>query len=174
VAADPAILYLVGRDLVECARARLAATPYGEPSRVSMTAGAVVEEVDGEGCCSQLTGTVARVYPSTSFPLQDGDAQPCHVPLTAVEYRLRVVRCSTQPQAPMELAPTVEALDEEARRWAVDALAVRTAVACCLQALGNQVEWLMGDTTPTGPGGGCVGSETAVTVGFGDLCNCRA
>lgn len=151
--------------------AALTATDAGAPQRVCEVAGALA----WDACdCGLLAVTVDRIVQSRAFP---ADAPPvdmsagCPPPYLAASLTVTVLRCAPPPDR-VGNPPTCEALDLAAQVWVTDLDATRRAIACALADLrtaGTIEEYTLGDQTPAGPEGGCVGFDTHLTVG---LVNC--
>lgn len=157
--------------LLECVRVGLAATEAGAPDRVCEVPG----QLAWDGCeCGTLAVTVDRIFQSATFPQPAGDnelAAQCASAYLAVDATVTVLRCAPNPQG-TALAPTCTALDAAALAWFIDMDAVRSALACCLldmRTADTIVEFVLRDTVPAGPQGGCVGSDTRLTFG---IANC--
>lgn len=164
-------LYEVIAALTECVRAALAGTAAGEPARICTVPGALAwDECD----CGLLAITVDRIYPSNAFPTEAAPTlAACTAAYEVADLTVTVLRCAPNPVG-NALAPTCVALDAAALTWFLDMDAVRGALGCCLAGLrdaGTVEELVLRDTVPAGPQGGCVGSDTRLTVGFiGCLC----
>jgi hypothetical protein len=162
--------------LRDCVRDALAATDAGTPDRVCNVPGLLAWD-DCE--CGVLAVTVDRIYQSATFPNPASDQQladvQCSVPYLAVDMTVTVLRCAPSPQG-RELAPSCDTLAAAALSWFVDMDTVRAALGCCLADLYSAdtvLGFALRDTTPAGPDGGCVGSETHLTVGVVN-CLCPA
>ena len=158
--------------LRDCVRDSLAATDAGQPDRICAVPGLLA----WDNCeCGVLAVVIDRIYQSTTFPnpasdLQLADVQ-CTVPYLAVDITVTVLRCAPQPQG-RELAPSCDTLAAAALSWFVDMDTVRASLGCCLAGLldaDTVLGYALRDTTPAGPDGGCVGSDTHLTVA---LVNC--
>lgn len=158
----------VAAAVLECARAALAATTAGQPARVCVTAGELAwDECD----CGLLSVAVGPLYLSSGLPLHtagSGPPEDCAPPLLAADVTVTVLRCSPGPDV-VGNPPSCTALDASALTWLVDLDAVRTAVRCCLVdllAADTIAGYLMRDSVPLGPQGGCVGWETRASVAW--------
>jgi hypothetical protein len=166
-----AALDTVVETLRGCVLAALAATDAGAPARVCEVAG----QLAWDNCdCGVLAVTVDRMYPSTMFPQQAPPVQlaaACPPPYEAVDLAVTVLRCAPGPDG-QGRSPSCTQLDAASLTWFLDVDAVRQALACCLVGLRDAdtvVDFVLRDTVPLGPEGGCVGSETRLAVG---LANC--
>lgn len=155
----------------DCVRTALAATTAGAPARVCEVPG----ELAWDDCeCGVLTVTIGPLSLSTAFPEPSRDldlASSCAPPYLAVPLTITVLRCAAGPDTAGN-PPTCTQLDAAALEWVTDVAATRRAIACCaadLQQAGTIETWVLQETTPLGPQGGCVGSATRLTVG---LVNC--
>lgn len=161
-------LYTAAAALLACVRATLAVTVAGVPDRVCLVPGELAwDECD----CGLLAVTVGRVYPSSTFPTDvslDPRQVDCAPPYTVADVTVTVLRCApTVDEAGNP--PTCDDLAAAAATWRADAAAVLTGVACCLPDLvdaGRIEQYRIGDLTPLGPEGGCMGSELRVTIGL--------
>jgi hypothetical protein len=173
--ADDLIIYELALGLLNAAAYELEQTSAGVPAgmRVCIVPG----EVAWDDCCEeggQLTVTVTRVYPSRTFPNDDDFIAPCGAPYMAVNLSITVMRCAPT-QDENGVSPSCEALDEAAKTHHADMRAVWKAVQCYLYLIRQQpydYEVLMGEQTPEGPLGGCVGSTMKMTVGINNDCGC--
>jgi len=154
--------------LRDAVTAALAASTVGPVDRACVVAGSPT----GDGCdCGSLALTVTQVYQSTAFPNPAADFQltaNCPPPYVAVDVTVTVLRCAPLPVGNV-LAPTCAALAAAAVVWFVDAETVRAALGCTLAQLaatGRLLGYALRDTTPSGPEGGCVGSDTKITLGL--------
>jgi hypothetical protein len=154
--------------LIAAVRAALAGTDAGEPARVCEVPG----ELAWDDCdCGVLAVSVDGPYLSTVLPTEAAGvdlASACPPPYEAVDMTVSVVRCAPGPDDRGN-PPTCEALTAAAITWFDDLDAVRSALACALLELRDAdtvVDFTLGETVPAGPEGGCVGSDTHLTVGF--------
>lgn len=161
--------------LLECVRVALAATDAGEPGRVCDVPGLVA----ADDCqCGQLTITIDRIYPSLQFPNEapaTALADQCTPPYEAYNLTVTVLRCAPTLDSRGN-PPSCAVLDAAALAWFIDMDAVREALGCCLIGLRDAdtiVDFTLRDTTPLGPDGACVGSDTHLTIGLVN-CGCLA
>ena len=125
-----------------------------------------------------LAVTVDRIYQSSTFPDPAGDQQlaaDCAAPYLAFDMTVTVLRCAPQPRG-RQLAPTCPQMSAAALAWFIDMDTVRASLACCLAdllAADTVAGWVLRDTVPAGPEGGCVGSDTRLAVGIPN-CLCPA
>lgn len=127
----------------------------------------------------QLTVSVARLYPSDSFPSQSvavqGSRNCAPAPFTAVELVITLLRCA--PGADENgCPPSCDDLADAAKVVHVDAATVLNALHCCLPGLGaghRGLKYVIGQSRTLGPEGGCTGIEQRVTVALGG-CKCPA
>ncbi|MCM1964833.1 hypothetical protein [Streptomyces sp. G1] len=122
------------------------------------------------GAGGQLTVNVARMYPSTSFPVEDREVRGlrgCTLPTyTAVELVITLLRCVPGPDEG-GCPPTCEELAAAARVLHVDLATVYNALLCCLPGTAPNPRgrrYVIGTSKTIGPEGGCVGLEQRVTV----------
>jgi hypothetical protein len=157
--------------LITCVRDALAATAAGAPDRVCDVPG----QLAWDACdCGVLAVTVTRMYPSVSFPQAAAGAAlvgPCPPPYEATDLTVTVLRCAPSMDG-YGNPPSCDLLDAATLTWTRDLDATRRALACCLVDLRDAdtiVDFMLGESTPAGPEGGCVGVDTHLTVG---LVNC--
>jgi hypothetical protein len=161
--------------VLECARAALANTPAGQPGRVCDVPG----QLAWDDCqCGLLAVSAPRLFPATRFPLESVDTDlvaPCPPPYEAAELTVTVLRCAPNPDSAGN-PPTCDALAAAAVTWARDVQVLRDALGCCLAqmvAAGTVEAGVVQASAPTGPQGGCVGSETTLAVALPN-CLCLA
>jgi len=154
--------------VLDCVGSALAGTAAGRPGRVCTVPGLLAW--DG-GDCGLLAVTVDRVYPSSTFPVEAQAVElagPCPPQYEVAELTVTVLRCAPTIDSAGR-SPSCTALDRSANTWFRDMDATRAALGCCLAGLRDVdtvAEFVVRDTTPAGPEGGCVGSDTHLTVGF--------
>lgn len=118
-----------------------------------------LDHCQGE-CEGALWVRVAALFPSTAFPQQDATVPPNGALNVAQQYEVGLVRGFALPD-------NAEPLDELAslaiaRRQLADASAL--AAAICGYFSSEQIRFLLGQYTPIGPIGGCVGGSWIVTA----------
>lgn len=155
----------------------------GCPCRVFVTAGEHVDACPDGGCEEgptgvrregQLSVSVARVFRSTSFPTEDGVGDLCEPTRYVAEIVVRLLRCWPQPGRSGMV--TEERLEAAARKVNVDMLALQEAAMCCVPVMAGRSKDLrvaIASHVPTGPAGGCAGSEMRLLVELGDVCRCE-
>lgn len=184
----------LAQSLLECVCAglrQMARTLDGHPGcpcRTHVTPGEVAwDACEGDDCSpadligsapGQLTTSIVRTYPvvrdngAVGLPRTDTtvrDLRNCGVPDTAVELNVTLLRCAPSVDE-TGCPPTAEELAAAAEVLHVDMLTVQTAIMCCLAGTGTGDEerkgrrFVLGETRVLGPQGGCVGSQTTVTV----------
>jgi hypothetical protein len=152
----------------------LADTAAGAPERGCLI---VPGAIAADGCdCGQLALSVARKYPSYSFPTEaivdEADAG-CPPPILAAVVTVSLLRCipgidddGTPPScAELQAAAIVQDIDDAT---------IRRALACYLHGLADQgriIGYVIGATVANGPQGNCGGSDTTVTIGINN-CGC--
>ncbi|MFE3378699.1 hypothetical protein [Streptomyces anulatus] len=125
----------------------------------------------------QLTVHVARLYPSTQFPVEDQEVRGlrgCSLPpTTAVELVVTLLRCVPTIDE-NGCPPTCEELSAAATVTHIDAVTVYNALMCCLPHTGGRRgrRFVMGPQRIIGPQGGCVGIEQRVTVALPGCAPC--
>lgn len=155
-------VYDTAAQLLECARAKVAATEAGVPARVCVVPGA---ELAWDECeCGQLTVHVLRQYPSRVFPTEDRvPMAPCSTAYLVAVFAVTILRC-VPIGGEDAIPPTCEELDAAARTQADDALAVFNGVMCCIDD--GLREFIVLDQPTVGPAGQCAGSQLTIAVGF--------
>lgn len=114
------------------------------------------EEDDCEG---QAWVRLVRVYPSDRFPAAGAQKTACPIQWAAV-VEVGVVRCAPTLNNQGEV-PTCEELAASAAGVHADMVAMYRAVGCC--GLDSD-EVVLGEWSPIGPEGGCVGGRMTATV----------
>lgn len=124
----------------------------------------------GDGPGGQLTVNLARLYPSSSFPVEDREVRGVRgctaPPITAAELIITLLRCAPIPGED-GCPPDCTELTEAARILHVDAVTVYNALLCCVPETGGGRrgrKFVLGAQRIIGPEGGCVGVEQRVTV----------
>ncbi|MTE20273.1 hypothetical protein F0L17_14375 [Streptomyces sp. TRM43335] len=132
----------------------------------------------GDEVGGQLSVHVARIYPSTSFPVEDQqvrDLRECvPPPVTAVELVVTLLRCAPYPSEE-GCPPSCEEQAAAARTLHIDAATVFNALLCCLPYTGGGRRgrrFVLGQQRTIGPEGGCVGIEQRVTVALPGCAPC--
>lgn len=164
--------YDVAAALRDCAREALALTDAGVPA--DMRSCVVPGAIAWDTCqCGQLDVTATSIFLSRQFPTAANGAESnCAAPYVVASMTVSVLRCAPTVDSRGNL-PTCAQLDEATTAWAADADAIREAVRCCLVNLvdtGVIAAYALGDQTPQGPEGGCVGSLQALSVGLNNAC----
>lgn len=163
VIAYPTMIKLLG-----CVESELAAAGLSAPSFVGPMAGLQTlheycgSSDEGDQCNGgQLTARLVREFPFSSFPDQDTGAWRPGVQL-GFEVELELVRCSpvgddrgNPPSRDEWLAAVRDQLADKA--------AMRRAICKCMSEAG--VDFALGQYTPVGPQGGCLGGNWTVIVG---------
>ncbi|MEU9576314.1 hypothetical protein [Streptomyces chilikensis] len=155
----------------------------GCPCRVCVVPGQVAW--DGcDGACGpskpggQLSVSVARMWPTTSFPTEDREVRGlrgCSLPATtAVELVVTLLRCAPGPGA-SGCPPSCEELTDSARILHTDMATLQNAIMCCLPQTAptrRGRRFVLGAQRVLGPEGGCVGVEQRVTVAMPGCAPC--
>lgn len=154
-------------DLRDCAFDAVSATAAGPPARSCIVPGEVVWD---ECNCGMLAVNWRVVSRSNVFPASAADTSQtnCLSPYTTVQVGVTMLRCTAGMDENGD-APTCEALEADAFDMAADMVAIRGALACCMQAMyrdGTLADWALGQTVSLGPQGGCDGSFTDLILGF--------
>lgn len=137
-----------------------------QPCRYGVVPGAIAWD---ECECGALYVTVVRTFYSELFPelLEAPFAVGCDASQEVAEIMIQVLRCAPSPDAPAELAPGADPLDDTARQIAQDAFTTRAAVElelCKMKGDNDVLDFIQLEQTAVGPEGGCVGTEFHVMV----------
>jgi hypothetical protein len=148
-------------DLAACLCASLLAAELPAVCFCGVTPGASIA-LDYAGDCSQACGMawvrLESMYPSVVLGQPDATPGNCGTTLE-IAVEMGVARClpvideSGTPPSAQELADSTEL-------QIADALAMRTAVACCVRGK----DWVLGGYTPFGPQGGMVGGTWSLVL----------
>lgn len=157
-------------NLLNCLCAALNSRP-NPPSICCLRPGdSVVQDVGIPGysqdeCCAgqayvrvvgfYMTGGANSPFPS---PSTDAPVSPCGVPAWGLQLEMGVFRCIRTDRQ-----PTCTEYTEAVIRQMNDAKAMREA-ACCFEDLYDPETVALGQWSPAGPDGGCVGSTWQVSV----------
>jgi len=150
------VLQAVGDALNECDR--------DEVDRVFVSVG----DPPWDDVCGQLAVWVERVYPSSTFPAEDGDLVRCEPPWIAVTLVVTLVRCLPVSGANGR-PPAADVVNTAVQSFYGDAAVIWNRVAA---GFGDWEFAAMGQTYLP-PNGGGMAVETRVTVGVdsGSWCN---
>lgn len=121
------------------------------------------EGCDNTGCGGMGFVTFGSNVPSSSFPAQDVAAN-CATDMAATLY-MGVLRCA--PMMDGRELPTEEAQFESTRLMLADMAAMKRAILCCMKAIRREdpgFRYVLGQYSPEGPQGGCVGGVWEFTV----------
>jgi hypothetical protein len=138
------------------------------PCRYGVVPGAIAWD---ECECGALYVTILRTFLSDTFP--EVQEAPVGIGSDAVwevaEIVLQVLRCAPQPDAPAQLAPEANPMDDAARLMAQDSFNMLAAVQLELCTMKNSIpedisDFLIMEATAVGPEGLCVGTEMHVMV----------
>lgn len=162
----PAIDSLAG-----CVEATLAA--YGQPAcKVFVAPGGPPA---WDHCCECDVGEgqawvqVDRIVPSDGFPQPAGPAR-CRPAEFAVTVSVGVLRCAATVTEYGD-APSADRLTADAFKVQTDRLALFDAVYCCFVDGFEPGTWQVGQWTPLGPAGGCVGGLLQISFAA-EACAC--
>lgn len=160
------LVFPLAATLLNCLCAALAANP-DPPARCCLRVGDEVRQdlsVYEDECCDGLAYVkINRVYPSTdNFPEQDLTFLPCGPFAYGVDLEMGVFRCA--PTSDASTLPTCAAWTAAARQVANDQQAMRAALCCLRENLEQGAPVVIGEWTPLGPSGNCVGGTQTVTV----------
>ncbi len=181
--ADPLAAYTIAATLLDCAAARLADTPLGEPARACVISGGIA----WDDCqCGQLTVAITGQYPSAAFP-SPGDSTAatfsqsrCGLPILAISYEATILRCMPNADEAGNAPPCAD-LDAAAASASADAFAVRAGITCCLIDMARArdarntpviTDFVIRAQNFLGPAGACGGSALGFVVGILNACYC--
>lgn len=119
---------------------------------------------DGTPCLGQLTVRVVDCYPTEVFPQPRTTAMPVCGSSWAVHLELAVLRCAplVDSDARPVLLPSMEEEMAVAERALADMGLLRHVVTDFAYARDNSA-FVLGQYTPMGPEGGCVGGSIGAT-----------
>jgi hypothetical protein len=123
-----------------------------------------------EGTGGQLTVHVARIFPTTDFPVETREVlglKSCSPSRIAVELVITLLRCVPVSDPDTGCPPPCEEETAAARVIQIDSASVLNALMCCLPGFGNRHRgplYVIGAQKTLEPGGGCGGIEQRVTV----------
>lgn len=144
----------------------LARTAKGVPAHLRLTPGdaviAALTQTVNECCEGIGTVRLVRYFPCDQLPVESQRSETeGGVTSWAIEMELSVVRCSFSPGPSM--APSDDALTQDARAAADDQLAMRRAIKSLYDA-GRVVDYVIGTGQPIAAEGGCIGGTLNVHV----------
>ena len=108
------------------------------------------------GSCGMAYARIMEAFQSSNFPNPEDSAAKCQSPL-AVGLVVGALRC--MPMAEDGSLPDPDAVMETSIGVIADMTAMLEAIACC-----DMGEYALGQYTPLGPQGGCVGGEWTLWV----------
>lgn len=118
------------------------------------------ESADGEPCEGQLTVRITNVYPTRDFPQPFLGGFPTCGMGYAVEFEVAVLRCALVPDSQGVPPPMADEL-VVAERALGDAGLIRKVARTFARERDQAVA--IGQYTPMGPDGGCVGGAVQIT-----------
>lgn len=157
----PLAFYTVASGIATAIDVALANQLGGRPQRVSVVPGDIAHD---DCSCGALYVSASDFFLSNDFPqggLSAGTREsPCELAWSVSRITIELMRCAPSPVG-NALAPTVQVLDAAARVYVSDAYVVRTTTLrylCGLKSTDAIIDFALGDQSPRGPGGGCVGT----------------
>lgn len=148
--------------LADCLCQELAASALPEPCWCGVVVGDLFPSEFCSDCTTNKCGSawvrLAGVFPSNVLPTADQSTGSCTAPL-AFTVEVGVDRCAAVGDSRGN-PPTVGQRLEEARLVLADMQAMRRAIVCCF----GTKDYVLGEYTPRGPQGGCVGGTWTVTA----------
>lgn len=164
---------VVAQELLSCLETAIAGTPYPiDPQYIMLRAGAEVTPLLGtqdDECCRGLAWVrIAGV--SGVRQLGDLDNVACFEQERTLTLEMGVVRCA--PSADVSGVPTEDQWTNAALQLDSDFGAMQSAVCCAFSDLeGSPAEEVaVGDYTPTGADGNCIGGTMQVLVRMSACC----
>lgn len=106
---------------------------------------------------------IASVFPSDDFPSPQTGAMRCKPSGYGVVMNVGVLRCASALDDNGR-PPSSDRLTAEAAKVMRDRAIVNEAITCCFLADADPGTYVIGEWTPLGPDGGCVGGSTQLTV----------
>jgi hypothetical protein len=170
---DPLVMPLL-EELLECLGQEVAKVEY-PPLYVQPRIGETVDHLlstSQDECCDGLAYVrPAGFFPSSGvFPAQDEAPLPKGILAWAVTFELGVIRCAPTPDE--HSIPTAEQWQDLTQAVMDDGAAMRRAICCFIDAKPNRARnVLVGQWSPVGIQGGCVGGVIPLTV-RGPVCDC--
>lgn len=131
--------------------------------------GVVPGSIAWDGCeCGALYVSVLNTFLSDVFPmmLEEPVGVGCDASQEVAVITVQVLRCAPGPDTAGN-PPTPAQLDTCAQQIAADsfnAVAAVEKVLCGMKNKDDILEYLLRETAPVGPDGGCVGTEINVSV----------
>lgn len=117
-----------------------------------------------DGAEGQAWVAVPRIYPVAPFPTEDAGAQRCHPVEYAANITAGVLRCAATVDDEGR-APAPADVSTDAAKVTRDAAIILEALLCCyLDDDADPGTFRLGDWTPLGPDGGCVGGQWTATI----------
>lgn len=160
----PDLLWFVADEILQCICTALAAESECPcPCRSYVSVG----QPAFDDCCEgQLVVWIERVFWQDIFPNQTTQAAICAGQLAA-DIAVQYLTC-----APMikddGSAPSGPELSESARRVGQSWYIANKAIACCLSQARKHRLYVIKDSRPVPPSGGCVGWQTTLTIQLPD------
>lgn len=160
----PDLFWLTSQEILDCVcEALQAETDCGCPCRAYVSIG----QPAFDDCCEgQLAVWIERVFWQDNFPNQTTQAAICSGQLAA-DITVQYLTC-----APMikddGSAPTSPELSESSRQVSQSWYVGNKAIVCCLAAARRHRLYVIKDSRPIQPSGGCVGWETKLTIQLPD------
>lgn len=113
---------------------------------------------------------VANVFPTDNFPAQQTGAMRCPPSGLGVTFNVGVLRCAAVVDDNGR-PPSSARLIADAKKVHRDRAIVSEAIRCCFLADADPGTYVIGEWTPLGPQGGCVGGQTGLTLAV-NACRC--
>lgn len=159
---DLALYDLAAQLLVAC-RSELALTTAGEPKECLV---ALVDHPWDSCCDGLLYVRVSNIVPTDTFPSPAAD-RPCSPYRLAAQFEVVHARCSPSPRSTARgiTPPSVKEMEAAAASFHEDTLAVMNAVVGVVRGwMADGRDVIVGNWSPIGPEGGCVGGTMNMLV----------
>ena len=175
-AQSPTLLWDAAQDLLAAAEDGLTAAGLTPPPRVYVVAGV---NPAWDACCpGQMTVRLARLFPTTAFPVELPPARliGCESPTLAGEYLVEIVACAPSSDDRGD-PPDAAALDAHARETLLWSYAAMRGLLCRAGQTDDRFDGpsiVVRALEPIGEQGGCVGYLIRVLVALEQVCPCAA
>ena len=113
---------------------------------------------------------IAQVSPTDDFPIQQTGPMRCPPSGQILELNIGILRCAAVVDD-QGRAPSSEQMTADALKVQRDRTIVYEAIRCCYLEDADPGTYVIGAFTPLGPGGGCVGGTTSLTLAA-RVCKC--
>jgi len=115
-----------------------------------------------DGSCGMAYVRLGNAYPTTDFPLPEEQWVQPYTATMAYPVEVGIMRCFATGGV-NGAPPTADEYYEASRVQLLDMRTIKRAIECC--ASNVDVQYVLGDYTPEGPQGGCLGGSWAPIFG---------